>query len=387
MAALLCLVALVCLCPSISAYIVGGAVMPHGALTLDPRNFNGSDNATESANSLHYSALATGRFVQSLEADIILLLTPHGLALPEPFVLYNNPSAAGNVDLNSWLPCTFAPCTYNASVQLDTHLTKRLAAALVASGNNVTTLSGFGPPGEGSLPMPLAWGEVIPLYFIQRAYNDPDREAQPGMQRTQKPLHSQQEGPQQQPQRRRRLGRRLAAQAQSQPGSSSNSGIRLSEVQHPATTASDSTALPNFLLLSMPSRRYQHSVSMVPELLALGKALFAYLDSLDARIAVLVSGDLAHTWDSAGPYGFSEQAAQFDAAVLQWARDLDRDALLKAAAKSVGEAKSCGFPGMVVLQGILDQVKPDNMHSVLLEYGHPSYYGMMCAVFDFQGDA
>jgi hypothetical protein len=25
--------------------------------------------------------------------------------------------------------------------------------------------------------------------------------------------------------------------------------------------------------------------------------------------------------------------------------------------------------------------------SVLLEYGHPLYYGMMCALFDFQGDA
>ena len=195
--------------------------------------------------------------------------------------------------------------------------------------------------------------------------------------------------------------------------------------------------------------------------------------------ALQVSGDLAHTWSADGPYGFSEHAAKFDAAVQDWARQLDRDALIKVwkggaglrawglrgargrgdwvsglaggrlvsqsqpnkstgrahraregglrgrcaaervevrkrmidrpyalarqqgrscsfpppscrpppsrllmlpapppthththtralvlqvAAKHVGEAKSCGFPGLVALQGVIDSVKPDNLH-------------------------
>jgi hypothetical protein len=68
--------------------------MHHGALALDPRNFNSSsDNATDAAVALHYAALHAGSFIKSLEPEIIVLITPHGLALPQPYLLYNNPVA------------------------------------------------------------------------------------------------------------------------------------------------------------------------------------------------------------------------------------------------------------------------------------------------------
>ncbi|GLI68435.1 hypothetical protein VaNZ11_012851 [Volvox africanus] len=364
-----------CLAAKTTAYVVGGAVMHHGALALDPRNFNSSlPNATDAATALHYAALHAGLFIQGLEPEILVLITPHGLALTQPYLLYSNPSAEGSVDVDTWLPCSLPPCVYNASARIDVPLSKQLETSLAGHKLNVMTLSGFGAPGDGTLPLPLAWGEVIPLYFIGRAYSEPERTDHP---LSAYPILSESY-----------LRRRIAGRKHHQSLSTRTSSGRIAGNGDRATTAATTAgSLPRLVILSLPSRRYNHSVDMVPELLALGAGLFAELDSLNERIAVVVSGDLAHTWDPEGPYGFSVHAERFDTAVLQWARNLDRDALLKTAAKNVLEAKSCGFPGMVILQGLMDHVKPDNMHSVLLEYGHPSYYGMMCAVFDFQGDA
>ncbi|GIL90119.1 hypothetical protein Vretifemale_17797 [Volvox reticuliferus] len=372
----LLVLSLACLNVRTTAFIVGGAVMHHGALALDPRNFNSSSpNATDAATALHYAALHAGLFIQSLEPEIVVLITPHGLALTQPYVLYNNPSTDGSVDVDAWLPCSFPPCAYNASARIDVSLTKQLETSLVGLKLNVMTLSGFGPPGDSTLPLPLAWGEVIPLYFINRAYSDPARTVHP------QPDHPRLSESYRRRRRTVELKHKQLLRSQTHRGRIAGNGGRST------TAAATADSLPRFVILSIPSRRYNQSAQMVPELLALGAGLFADLDSLDERIAVVVSGDLAHTWDPQGPYGFSVHAEPFDTAVLQWARNLDRNALLKTAAKHVLEAKSCGFPGMVIFQGLMDNIKPDNMHSVLLEYGHPSYYGMMCAVFDFQGDA
>ncbi|KAG2434266.1 hypothetical protein HXX76_007991 [Chlamydomonas incerta] len=269
------------------------------------------------------SAVTTALLVEasavSSEDSIVLCEVAHAkdavAAVPQQFLLYNDPTAEGAVSFEEWnLTCSYPPCSYRARLDLDVRVTEKLTAALLAAGASVTSLSGFGPPGVAATGGAAA-------------------DAAAGAARSAAPQ------------------------------------------------------LPRTVLLGMPSRRYERSVAMVPELLALGRHLFTYLDPLDLRVAVVVSGDLAHTWSADGPYGFSEHAAKFDAAVQDWARQLDRDALIKVAAKHVGEAKSCGFPGLVALQGVIDSVKPDNLHSILLEYGHPLYYGCMCALFDFQGDA
>ncbi|KAG2447388.1 hypothetical protein HYH02_007716 [Chlamydomonas schloesseri] len=321
----------------------------------------------DAALSLHYAALEAGRFLRDLEPELVVMITPHGLAVPQQFLLYNDPRAEGGVSFEEWnLPCAYPPCSYSAGLDLDVRTTEKLTAALAAAGASVTSISGFGPPGAGSRPLPLGWAEVIPAYFIQRAYN----ESNTG------------------------LAARSASALQPKLGlGASNSQLRTdlgaegAEAGAVAGARSAAPQLPRTVLLGLPSRRYERSVAMVPELLALGRHLFTYLDPLDLRVAFVISGDLAHTWSADGPYGFSAHAAKFDAAAQQWARQLDRDSLIKVAAKHVGEAKSCGFPGLVALQGVIDCVKPDNLHSVLLEYGHPLYYGMMCALFDFQGDA
>ena len=136
------------------------------------------------------------------------------------------------------------------------------------------------------------------------------------------------------------------------------------------------------LLLSMPFRRYTDSMLMIPELLDLGQALHNELDALPIRTVVIISGDLAHTHDKDGPYGYSSAAGPFDAAIIQWEGQGNRDALLTAAAGYVQEALSCGFPGFVMLQGMLDaRGGPEVWTPQLLAAHHPSYYGMSVAAF------
>jgi len=98
-----------------------------------------------------------------------------------------------------------------------------------------------------------------------------------------------------------------------------------------------------------------------------------------------VSADLAHTFEASGPYGFNKDAAPFDEALRQWVTTLSSAALLERARGLVPGALSCGYTGLVMLHGALEQLQKSGREwrgEVLAEF-HPTYYGMMVAsVFD-----
>ncbi len=58
-------------------------------------------------------------------------------------------------------------------------------------------------------------------------------------------------------------------------------------------------------ILSSPSRRVDHVVEMIPEVLELGKEVYHFLENRPEKIVVVVSGDGAHTHDPNGPYGYN----------------------------------------------------------------------------------
>lgn len=134
------------------------------------------------------------------------------------------------------------------------------------------------------------------------------------------------------------------------------------------------------IILSQPSRRYTDSVQMIPELTHLGESLFKILDSQTERIVMIISADLAHTHLKSGPYGFSTAAEPFDKACGAWVTTQDSDKLLTVAASYVDKALSCGFTGLVMLNGMLN-ASPGDWQSQLLANFYPSYYGMMLASF------
>lgn len=141
---------------------------------------------------------------------------------------------------------------------------------------------------------------------------------------------------------------------------------------------------PGVVVWAQPQRRLVCASCMVPELLALGAALAAFADDGPARVFVVVSADLSHVHSAAvNPYPPDDAVADaFDAAVGQWAAALDREALVGRAASLADDALSCGFTGLVLLEGALRASRSAPWKpSLLAGPSAPTYYGMAVATF------
>jgi MEMO1 family protein len=135
-----------------------------------------------------------------------------------------------------------------------------------------------------------------------------------------------------------------------------------------------------------PLRRFNDSVSMIPELLDIGHRLGNWLDSLLEDVAIVISGDLSHRHRADGPYGYSNTSKPMDEALGKWASDPCKNAndLLETAAGLQNEALSCGFTGFVLLHGILcpSWFHHDRWTSKVLVNQNATYFGMMVAQFE-----
>lgn len=107
------------------------------------------------------------------------------------------------------------------------------------------------------------------------------------------------------------------------------------------------------------------------------------------RIAVVISGDLSHyhSSDPAAPYPLSSVSSVFDKHIVNWAK-LDRSAanekesndhLLVKAGSIEDQAGHCGYPGLVMLHGMLQEAVHQSWYykSNFYAYEVPSYFGMM----------
>lgn len=95
--------------------------------------------------------------VKATEPEVIFLLTPHGMTMPNSFAVYLNTRAKGHAEWNSqWTE-------YDVDVALDVELAKTFLEHL--RRENI--------PAEGIVPFdvvceaPLRWGEVVPLWFLR----------------------------------------------------------------------------------------------------------------------------------------------------------------------------------------------------------------------------
>lgn len=137
--------------------------------------------------------------------------------------------------------------------------------------------------------------------------------------------------------------------------------------------------LPPVVPMSFPLRRFNHSAEMFDELLLLGSEIGQFLDQLPQRVLWLVSADLAHTHLKTGPYGYCPCAQPYDDACSKWAAaGGSLEALQDAKEYQRKGAMSCGFTGLVALQGFL---KAAGWKGTVLANEHPTYYGMMVAKF------
>eukprot|EP01084_Bolivina_argentea_P181670 313728_1 len=146
--------------------------------------------------------------------------------------------------------------------------------------------------------------------------------------------------------------------------------------------------LPEFIIYSFPKIRHKYYIE---QLLFNGFSLFNILDDEritgDINIMIMISADLAHTHynKKVMPYGNCDCAQLFDDNISKWIKTMNRDFLLKDARyQQLKGAKSCGFNGFVLLQGIFDasmeEENTDWMSQLHANY-HPTYYGMAVGNF------
>ena len=142
------------------------------------------------------------------------------------------------------------------------------------------------------------------------------------------------------------------------------------------------------MIFSFPKIRRR---TFIEDMLYSGRSLWSILNDESItghrKVMILISADLAHThYDARNmPYGYCECAQIYDDAITKWVETMDRDYLLQTARLMQSEgAKSCGFGGFVLLQGMFDSAEEypsSEWISSLLANEHPSYYGMAVANF------
>ncbi len=271
--------------------LVGAFILPHGSMILNPEK----KNLPQGAKDLHYAMQKVRKLIENLNAELCVLITPHGFCLNEDFGLYFNEKAAGTAEWEGEYK------EYQVEVQLNRKLTQKLFNDLKEEGIPVSTIVSY----TSNAAFPLRWGEVVPLYFLKK--------------------------------------------------------ISL-----------------NYMIISIPTRRYEHGLEMIPELQTMGKFLKDFIENLEERIIVIISADLAHTHSHDGPYSFSTTAAQFDNYIEEYIKTQEETFLLEKAGNILNQALACGFAGIVISQQLLLN---SGLQAKILIRNHPSYYGMMIVTY------
>lgn len=328
----------------VSQTTIPGLLLPHGDFAWDPTLVDQDDFETrqaanevalgsrQAAASFWHSTIATS----TSPRHTFLLVTPHGIQLDHDFGLYMAHSGSGTATIGNDIvdnKSRTQPKKYNITISdlpLNLEASQNLLEFLQENPNS--NVSGIYPYND-AFPIPLNWGEIIPLKLLQ-------------MQKEEQ-----------------------------QPPKNTSSTTTRRRSQKEQTTV-------QYMILSMPHRRYDHAAEMVPELLKLGERVGQWILLKNATtlpaanthryhpppqqesFSLVISGDLSHTHQASGPYGYSNTSEAMDRALGAWASDPCRfqDSLLETARQLQPEALSCGFTGYVFWQGILRSQWKEKKH-------------------------
>jgi aromatic ring-opening dioxygenase LigB subunit len=328
---------------------VGTVLLPHGDFAYDPSFCTSGSRERQVADKIATSSRQAAQWVLDQSPDIVMLTTPHGLQLDYDYGIYHSRQGSGQVMLGQDLispassncntnePCNSANrMPYNVTLDsidlVDPSVSNNLLQWLQP---NYPVAAIYSPNDEVAIP--LYWGEIIPLLFLQQS-------KQTTVSRSRKQQQS-------------------------------------------------NFSLPyQPLIWTFPHRRYQHSPEMVPELLEMGAEIMSWIRQRPERIAVVISGDLSHTHLANGPYGYSNTSTVYDTAIGTWLKScMDpcgpnaEAALLETARSLQTSALSCGFTGYVMWHGMMkcqhgSTAFTTKFESTLLALGNVTYYGMCCGI-------
>jgi aromatic ring-opening dioxygenase LigB subunit len=133
--------------------LVHACVMPHGAMVLDKDMQDLPDGASE----LYDANVATADALAASEPELIVLTTPHGMALDSAVGIYKHATIEGTA---AWAG---AWEDYTVSGEGDADAADSLVEYVRAQDFDAAPVSGPG------MYAPLRWGEAVPLWFLQQA--------------------------------------------------------------------------------------------------------------------------------------------------------------------------------------------------------------------------
>lgn len=113
---------------------------------------------------------------------------------------------------------------------------------------------------------------------------------------------------------------------------------------------------------------------------AFGRALRRAARDAAGDVLMIASGDLSHTHDPSGPYGFHPSATRFDDWVLSVLETGDLSPLEDVDPVLVEEAKPDALRQLLILKGYLEGQRPVPTE---ITYARPSYFGMAAAGFAY----
>ena len=149
--------------------IVGSLIYPHGTMIFD-----GNPNVTDSTPTaerikamsdtekhdcgvLFTSCSKAAEIAKQTSPDVIFFNTTHGICLRDAVGVYLNATAKGNAQWNKrWTE-------FEVNIKLDAHLADKFIEHLLSNGIAAEGITAI----DSMLDMPLQWGEVIPMWFLQ----------------------------------------------------------------------------------------------------------------------------------------------------------------------------------------------------------------------------
>lgn len=110
-----------------------------------------------------------------------------------------------------------------------------------------------------------------------------------------------------------------------------------------------------------------------------GSLLKKEIINSNKKIALIASGDLSHRLSSNAPAAYSPKGKKFDKKIIELLLKNNLDKLLNMDEKLVGEAEECAFHSILILLGIMHNIKHVPK---LLSYEFPFGVGYMLMDFD-----
>ena len=99
----------------------------------------------------------------------------------------------------------------------------------------------------------------------------------------------------------------------------------------------------------------------------------------DKRIAIIASGDLAHSLSKNSPAGYSSKAAGFDQKIIESIKNKEFDRITDIKEKTAEEVQTCALEPLSILLGIFNTIQ---FEPELLCYEHPFGVGYLTMKFN-----